>query len=274
MLAPDCLVFDVDGVLIESGESYQEVIRKIVEREWAASGFTVDAHGYSPELNTVFKNHGAFNDDYDIAWTLLNIASESGKGKLSEALPSPEILKRLISGCGTDCAAWVPARFGDRYDRPGVRRLGQALYTGADGSPGAWKLDRPMLRVHWSGLPLPAYIYTGRDLKEWRLAQYVLKWDDFPDDRTVQVDMGIKKPSPEGLEYIRRVFGHEKPVFFGDTMSDFMSSEAFGRGWFAAIGDMIPEARLRFPDIETALSLTIGWKPGEPRAQKTAPLDI
>ena len=150
--------------------------------------------------------------------------------------------------------AWLPLRYGDRYDRPRIRRLGQALYTGTDDSPGEWTLDRSMLGAHWSRLPLPAYIYTGRDMREWRLAQHVLKWDDFPDERTVQVDMGIKKPSPEGLEYICRAFGHARPIFFGDTMSDFMSSEAFGKGWFAAIGDMIPEAPLRFPDITAALS--------------------
>ncbi|MDR2780028.1 MAG: HAD family hydrolase [Synergistaceae bacterium] len=258
---PDCLVFDVDGVLIESRESYQETIRKIVEREWDMSGFTVDRRGYSPELNRVLKNHGAFNDDYDIAWTLLNIAAAGGREKLSEALPQPETLAHLIADCGNDCVDWLPRRCENRYDRLRIRQLGRAFYAGADDSPGEWTLDKPMLDIHWSLLPLPPYIYTGRDEKEWRLAQKTLQWDDFPDDRVVQVDMGIKKPSPEGLEYISRVFGHERPIFFGDTMSDFMSSEAFGRGWFAAVGDMIPKASLRFPDIQTALSQTLDWKP-------------
>jgi phosphoglycolate phosphatase-like HAD superfamily hydrolase len=259
-VTPDCLVFDVDGVLIESHESYQGVIRRIVEREWekSGSGFTVDGRGYSPELNRVLKNHGAFNDDYDIAWTLLNIAAASGNKKLSEALPQPETLEHLISDCGNDCVAWLPLHYEDRYDRLRIRQLGRTLYAGTDDSPGEWMLDKPMLDIHWSRLPLPAYIYTGRDMKEWRLAQHVLRWDDFPDDRAVQVDMGIKKPSPEGLEYICRTFGHARPIFFGDTMSDLMSSEAFGKGWFAAIGDMIPEAPLRFPDITSALSQTLG----------------
>ncbi|MDR1508224.1 MAG: HAD family hydrolase [Synergistaceae bacterium] len=260
-VTPDCLVFDVDGVLIESHESYQEVIRLIVEQEWEKSGFTADGRGYSPGLNSVLKNHGAFNDDYDIAWTLLNIAAASGREKLSEALPPPETLENLISGCGSDCVTWLPTRYKDKYDRARIRRLGQELYTGTENSPGEWTLDRAMLGAHWSELPLPAYIYTGRDIREWRLAQKVLKWDDFPDERTVHVDMGIKKPSPEGLEYLCRAFGHEQPVFFGDTMSDLMSSKAFGKGWFAAIGDMLRGARMRFPDIETALSQTLDWKP-------------
>jgi phosphoglycolate phosphatase-like HAD superfamily hydrolase len=254
---PDCIVFDVDGVLIESQESYQEVIRLLVEKEWEKSGFTVDRRGYSPELNSVLKKHGAFNDDYDIAWTLLNMAASSGHEKLSEALLPPETLEKLIEDCGDDCVTWLPLHYGIIYDRDGLRRLGQALYTGTELSPGEWVLDKAMLGLHWSELPLPAYIYTGRDMREWRLAQNVLKWEDFPDDRTVQIDMGIKKPSPGGLEYICETFGHENPIFFGDTMSDLMSSAAFGRGWFAAIGDMIPEAQMRFPDIKTALQKTL-----------------
>ena len=82
---PDCLVFDVDGVLLRSNETFREIIRLIVEGEWRASGLDADAPGYSLALNAVFKDHGSFNDDYDIAWTLLNIAAASASEKLSEA---------------------------------------------------------------------------------------------------------------------------------------------------------------------------------------------
>jgi phosphoglycolate phosphatase-like HAD superfamily hydrolase len=258
---PDCLVFDVDGVLLSSTASYQEVIRLLVEEQWLKHGFDADRPGYSCELNVVLKNHGSFNDDYDITWTLLNIASSRKASLLSEAIPSPEELEKIISGCGKSCIEWLPTHFPIIFDHEEIRSRGQDIFTGENGASGVWKRDRSLLEAHWRLLPLPVYIYTGRDLKEWRLAQASLNWLDFPDDRAIHVDTGMKKPSPEGLEYICRKFGHKRPMFFGDTMSDKLAFDAFGHGWFIAIGDMLPDAELRFPDVTTALSSLIGWKP-------------
>jgi phosphoglycolate phosphatase-like HAD superfamily hydrolase len=258
-ISPDCIVFDVDGVLVDSKTSYQEVVRLLVEREWEKAGHVLDAEGYSPEMNCVLKNHGSFNDDYDITWALLNIAFASGCEKLSKALPPPEKMRGMLAPYRGECAGWLPKIARIKFDIATVRMWGQELYAGTEDEPGQWTSDRPMLASDWKSLPLPAYIYTGRDLKEWRLAQKTLSWLDFPDERVIQVDMGIKKPSAEGLEYICRKFGHERPVYFGDTAGDKMSHDEFGRGWFAAIGDMIPDADVRFPDVKTALRAVLHW---------------
>ncbi|MDR1133368.1 MAG: HAD family hydrolase [Synergistaceae bacterium] len=258
-ISPDCIIFDVDGVLVDSKTSYQEVIRLIVEREWKKAGLNLDARGYSSELNDVFKNHGSFNDDYDIAWALLNIAFSSGSENLSEALPSPAKIGELFAPYSGECAGWMSKAARIRFDIAAVRIWGQELYTGAGDEPGRWTSDKPMLKSDWRSLPLPAYIYTGRDLTEWRLAQKTLSWQDFPDERTARIDMGIKKPSAEGLEYLCRKFGHERPVYFGDTAGDKLSYDEFGRGWFAAIGDIIQDAAVRFPDVETALRVMLNW---------------
>ena len=258
-ISPDCIVFDVDGVLVESKASYQGVIRLLVEREWKKAGFDLDAKGYSPEMNCVMKNHGSFNDDYDIVWALLNIAFASGSEKLSEALPPPGKIREMFAPYKGECADWMPELARIRFDIATVRIWGQELYVGTEDEPGQWTSDRPMLTADWKRLPLPAYVYTGRDLKEWRLAQKTLSWPDFPDERAVVIDMGIKKPSAEGLEYVCRKFGHERPVYFGDTAGDKLSLYEFGRGWFVAIGDMMPEADMRFPDVKTALRAILNW---------------
>ncbi|MDR3163990.1 MAG: HAD family hydrolase [Synergistaceae bacterium] len=258
-ISPDCIVFDVDGVLVESRTSYQEVIRRVVEREWEKTGRNADKAGYSPELNYVMKNHGSFNDDYDIIWALLNIAFASEREKLSEALPPPGEMREMFAPYKGECAAWIPKLARIKFDIAAVRIWGQEIYAGDGDEPGLWTLDRPMLAVDWKRLPLPACVYTGRDLKEWRLAQKTLSWRDFPDERAVRVDMGIKKPSAKGLEYFCRKFGHERPIYFGDTAGDKLSYEEFGRGWFAAIGDTIPDAGMRFPDVKTALRTILNW---------------
>jgi hypothetical protein len=179
--------------------------------------------------------------------------------KLSEALPGSEELEKIISGCWESCEEWLPANFRIEFELGGIRALGQDIFTGENGEPGAWRRDKPLLEAGWRQLPHPVYVYTGRNLKEWRLAKETLDWRDFPDDRAVHADTGIKKPSPEGLEYICRKFGHERPMFFGDTMSDKLSFDAFGRGWFVAIGDMLPECKPAFPDAAAALRRLTGW---------------
>jgi phosphoglycolate phosphatase-like HAD superfamily hydrolase len=259
---PDCLVFDVDGVLLRSNETYREIIRLIVEGEWRKAGRDADAPGYSAELNAVFKDHGSFNDDYDIAWTLLNIASSSGAEKLSEALPSPERLAGIIADCGGSPADWLPDRrdVKVKYELSVIHALGQDIFTGDNGRVGLWRLDRSMLGADWRTLPLPAYVYTGRNLREWSFARRTLGWLDFPDERVIHADTGVRKPSPDGLAIICSRFGHRLPLFFGDTRSDKLSFEAFGRGWFAAIGDALPDADARYPDVETALSRLLDWK--------------
>ena len=95
---PDCLIFDVDGVLLDVSRSFPEVIRLCVFEGWEKfCGGVSDSGGYTAEYERLLKRHGGFNDDYDIAWVLLSISEASGAKKLSEAFPSFEKLEREIS---------------------------------------------------------------------------------------------------------------------------------------------------------------------------------
>lgn len=260
--SPDCLIFDVDGVLIDVRMSFPELIRAAVECEWSGAGFVSDEDGYSDGLNSVLKRHGSFNDDYDIAWILLNICAASGREKLSEALPLPGELEKIISSCGGDCVAWARASFPEKFGRGAIREACFRNYEGGGGMSGAYLAETPMLKAHWSALPLPAYVYTGRDKNEWRLAKKTLGWEDFPDARAVTIDSGMMKPSPDGILHICAAFGHKAPLFFGDTMSDRMALESSGRGRFVAIGGL-PRAGAEYDNVERALSLLFGWRNGE-----------
>ena len=48
--------------------------------------------------------------------------------------------------------------------------------------------------------------------------------------------------------------GASSPVFFGDTASDMKAQAAFGRGRFAAVGRLLPEAEYRFDTTEEAVA--------------------
>ena len=261
-LEADALIFDVDGVLLDTEASFPRMIEIAVQTNWRELGGIADCAGYSGGHNRVLKRHGAFNDDYDIAWMLSNIAAAriGASNKLSDCLPSPAELERLTASCATDCVSWVESAFGTRFEHATTRARCEAIYLGGEDQPGTCMLERPLSSVHWRELPLPVCIYTGRNLREWRQGQKILKWQGFPDERVVHFDTGMRKPAPDGLEYLCNTFGLQRPIFFGDTMSDKKAHVAFGKGLFAAIGDLMPQEEFCFASVNEALSQMIGWE--------------
>lgn len=252
----DALIFDIDGVLLDVTGSFPEVIRQAVFTGWKRfCGGTSNVPGYNAGHERVLKRHGAFNDDYDIAWTLLSMAAASGEKLLSRALPSPERLLSELESYRAPVPEWVTARYGALVPRPEVRALCAELYGGR--GYGLHLLERPMIKKHWRELGLPVAIYSGRNGLEWELGKESLGWNDFPDELIIHSDSGITKPSPEGLEILCRRLGASSPVFFGDTASDMQAQAAFGRGRFAAVGPLLPEAEFRYDTTEEAVRAAI-----------------
>lgn len=251
---PDALIFDVDGVLLNVERSFPEVIRLAVEMAWGSiCGGKTDSPGYTPGHEKIFKRHGSFNDDYDIAWTMLTLAASNGSKDLSDALPSPDRLSEELATFSGNVISWISSRYGTPVLRDPVRKLCAGLYFGTDEEPGLYSLEVPMLSLHWEDLPLPVGVYTGRNLPEWQLAKKALGWQDFPDDKIIHSDTGIHKPSPEGLELLSKRLGCTDPVFFGDTGSDMKAQAAFGKGRFVAIGKLFSEADYIYDHTERAV---------------------
>lgn len=87
----DTLIFDIDGVLLDVTGSFPEVIRQAVSTGWERfCGGASDVPGYNAGHERVLKRHGAFNDDYDIAWTLLSMAAASGENYSRGRCPRPK----------------------------------------------------------------------------------------------------------------------------------------------------------------------------------------
>lgn len=251
---PDAMIFDVDGVLLNVERSFPEVIRLAVETAWGSIyGGTADSPGYTPEHEKIFKRHGAFNDDYDIAWTMLTLAASNGGKNLSDALPSPDELSEELATFSGTVLSWINFRYGTPVPRDPVRKLCAELYFGTDEKSGLYSLEIPMLSFHWRDLPVPVGVYTGRNLPEWDFAKKNLGWQDFPEDKIIHSDTGIYKPSPEGLELLSKRLGCAYPVFFGDTGSDIKAHAAFGKGRFVAIGTLLTEADYIYDDTESAV---------------------
>lgn len=251
---PDSLIFDVDGVLLNVEKSFPEVIRLCVLKGWEKfCGGIVDDKGYTAEHERIFKRHDGFNDDYDVAWTLLSLSAHQKSKKLSESFPSPQKLQEELKTFYGSVQEWVLSRYGNLVSRKKVREYCNDLYCGTKDRVGLHTLEIPMVNCHWSALPLPVAIYTGRNLSEFELAKKSLGWEDFSMELVIHADTGITKPSPKGLSVLCEKMDSVNPLFFGDTASDMKAQEAFGMGRFVAIGEHLLEAELIFNDTETAL---------------------
>lgn len=269
----DLLVFDVDGVLIDTRASYPSVIRSAIQWGWTfmIRGKT-DRTGFTMDHFRISKRHPGFNDDYDIAWVLLTVAAASarlsGDLSLSRSMPSPGKWESILGEFPpSGIVDHARSRYGDPVDRNTFRTLCEEMYLGehfpgehrrTKAARGLWHEEKPLLCCHWSDLSLPAAIYTGRFLPELELALARLGWQDFPKERIVTPESGISKPSGEGFARLCRMTGTRTPVYFGDTESDRESLRRFGRGAFVAIGNVLQEEAFRYDTISEAL-LDLGF---------------
>ncbi|MGC9373084.1 MAG: HAD family hydrolase, partial [Thermovirgaceae bacterium] len=226
----------------------------------------------------ITKNHGSFNDDYTIAWTFLSLVASLGKRRLSECRLNPGRWRRIISTCRTaDPVPWVIETCGKQIPLKELRDLCDEIYFGAGTLEsargrkpsrilmrGLWNLERPMLKVHWTSLGHPVGIYTGRSRAELSLALSLLGWGDLPDEACVTLDDGIAKPSQEGFIKLEKTLGFDEVLYFGDTESDRLAFEGYGKGRFIPVGPLfvggegvavsLPEALKReFPPLRYAL---------------------
>jgi len=251
----DALIFDVDGVLLDVAKSFPEVIRvSIIDAFSCYCNGEIDSAGYTPEHEKLLKLHGAFNDDYNLAWALTSITAANGSKQLSKAFPTVEKLERELKTFSGDVKSWVTTRYGRLIPYEDFRAHCNDLYLGTKEMPGLHLLEKPLLNSDWSKLPRPAAIYTGRDLQELTCAFESLHWQNFPTELVVHRETGICKPSPKGLQLLCEKLNATNPLYFGDTASDLIAFNAFGKGSFVAIGNMLSDVELRFDNCDDAIN--------------------
>ncbi|MDI9370317.1 MAG: HAD family hydrolase [Synergistota bacterium] len=263
--AHDIVIFDVDGVLVDTSRSFYEVIVEALRWAWTVPLGRQNADSsFSKEHFTLTKTHPAFNDDYDIAWAAACCAAANDRESLAESLPSPEEWRSLLDGCSNmDVPSWVRRSFGEHVDRETVHRVCDELYFGAETRlegrvlptprTGLQSNERPLISMHWNSLPVPSGIYTGRSRRELAPALERIGWQDFPPRMIITADLGITKPSPLGLSLLCEAAGASNPLFLGDTESDRKALRSFGRGVFALIGALLPDEPISFSSPEEAL---------------------
>ena len=257
---PDMFIFDIDGVLIDTQNSFMPATAETVRWCWEnLLNGAADCEGYTREYFTLCKAYSGFNDDAVVAWTLLRYmkrrVDRTGSRSMKELFPTLEEwraeLEAFIEPMNTPADVGV-------LPLDEVRSVLEEIYYGeaayaeyrerparGAGKEGFWTREKPALSRNWKDFGLPVGIYTGRTYGEMALAQRVLNWTDFPPDMVVSSDDGILKPSPQGLALLCQRAGTKYPLFFGDTASDKEAWLAFGQGLFVAIGPILKTDALK-----------------------------
>lgn len=254
----DSVVFDVDGVLIDTEASYPAVIAAVtafyLERlpGWPKS----DAPFIEPAETTLFKLASGFNSDWDLtmAAILYYLAQAERTGRrtasaLRQSTPTLAAFTARVQELGGGLrAAEQAALAGLSPDRAGavlaawdqalIERLCCEFYGGSDGcaemfgftptyyqGPGLYNRERPLLdptlldgRIRRFGL------YTGRQEQETLPALRLLGLTGRLDPAAVvTASSPYRKPDPHGLAVVAAALGSRAGLFVGDNLDDALT---------------------------------------------------
>lgn len=267
----DCVIFDVDGVLIDTSHSFVSVVSDCVAFAWKTFlKRTVDIEFNAGPYFLAAKQYSRYNDDYDLAWCLASMMAASDADRLSEAILTLESWTNQLDAAGDQGIQAFAAKYGAKIPYKPMRRVCAEDYYGTktlveagykpiylSQAEGRWHMETSALHINWRNLPLPVGIYSGRMGLEMKLALHLLQWDDFPPAQLVTADQ-FQKPDPKGLEKLCQTLGCNCPLYFGDTASDQATQAAFGHGNFVAVGPILESAEIRFPDVADAVHALLG----------------
>lgn len=223
-----CIIFDVDGVLIDIRRSYDLAVSGTVEALLSERGIS---YSLDPELIRDLRNKGEFPQDYELCQTLLAGCLLSG---LDESRLRQFVAEFPEGGTFADVAQSVQTS----SPLEQVKEIFDSLYLGQNGD-GLWKQERSMADPGLLAQVSARYrtgIITGRSRREMDLAELILK---FRFDSAVTADE-YKKPDPDALRSIAGISA--EGIYAGDTLNDAKLVENYNRKYsgrfrFAHIGE-------------------------------------
>ncbi|MCL7417372.1 MAG: TIGR01548 family HAD-type hydrolase [Halalkalicoccus sp.] len=233
----DCVVLDIDGVLVDVAESYRRAIVESIERVYDD---TIEKDGIQ-----AFKDAGGFNNDWELTYAaaLYVLARQEGHSESVE-----EFTDRIAErGGGLEAAeavleaalssAAVERVFG-RWERERLREVFQWLYLGADLYRQLEGEQPPGVPDGHSGFVHAEPVLLDPESREWLVETYavgILTGRPAPEAEIAlsRVDLAIPeahrftmddweegKPHPRALVTLAERFDADSVVFVGDTLDD------------------------------------------------------
>ncbi len=244
---PGSLVFDVDGVLIDTHHSFREVIPRAVNcYVESVLGLIGSVHRMQIDDGEMIKKAGGFNDDWDVAEAGLIFALWHYYSPWTA--PTLATLTRDAAAAGGGIGAMkdlVRVRLGDtgareimeNVDRDLLVRICREFYMGENifreiygedlqyhQGEGGMSRERPLVagEIWEAARQLPYGIFTGRIPEEMRMAADLLGLPEQPGSETMICDDGRfpLKPDPAGLVHLARQLDSRPLCYFGDNRDD------------------------------------------------------
>jgi HAD superfamily phosphatase len=232
------IVLDIDGVLVDVGDSYRRAIAETIERLYGES--------FPENAIQALKDAGGFNNDWELtdagALFVLGRARDLDMsiGAFADGIATrgggPAAARALIESECADPEAieaeWAPDQ---------IRRLFQSLYLGGDlyrelegdepviGAPG-YIHDEPVLvdpeTIEDLTERFAVGVFTGRPAPEADIALDRVGLDVPREHRITMDDEPPGKPEPDGLIALADRLGADHVAFAGDTLDDVRTVRA------------------------------------------------
>jgi HAD superfamily hydrolase (TIGR01548 family) len=222
MLRYDAVIFDVDGVLIDTSRSFTAAVVDAVRVATESSRFT--------EIEVqMLKTIRGFNNDWHVAaagavWihSAEDMPFDEFAGLVDQANGGLDGLRQIA---GVKLVADLEAK---------LTRLGQEAYGGITAckrlygfepvtiqQPGRWREEIPLLSPEAAQkIAAKAGIVTGRNVRELELAFQLLVWCLPPEQVACSTMPALDKPNPTPLLNILDSLGSKKAIYAGDSRDD------------------------------------------------------
>ncbi|MBM3229176.1 histidinol-phosphate transaminase [Candidatus Parvarchaeota archaeon] len=201
----DCVLFDMDGVLVDVRNSYRVAIEKTANEWFARNG---GRERVSQKEVSAIKSIPGFNNDWDAAFAIVRARGSLELIKSALPLSRDEKESKLYLG---------------------LKEVFQEFYlNGLMQCEPALVAKETLAKLSDSGLKIG--IVTGRPKAEAEFAVKNNGWESvFPFSCIVALEnCDEEKPSPKPLLLAAKKLGAKNPIYIGDNVSDLKACKAAG----------------------------------------------
>lgn len=259
----DLLVFDVDGVLLDTSRSFPLAIQHAIAHYGRLHGFN-DLSVPTLEQLKQFKSVPGFNNDWDLAegaWlyvlqrTLFSIPVDPDSFLTVTQKYGSGI--QGINGWLNSIDEKSAEIINEHFSSEQIRQLAQEHYAGVEyceklygfkpeyfRDTGTVQHEKPLIDLSkLNKIPLQKGIYTGRNQKELEVALDLIGLTGIDESMRFYDDGKQIKPDPEPLYNLAKGSDAERVIFAGDSRDDYRTTENFTEKYsapkiaFAQIGE-------------------------------------
>ena len=217
----DSFIFDIDGVLIDTSQSFTKSVIEAIQVATSSSQFTEN------EL-AILKSVGGFNNDWYAAiagYSWVEFCSDYSFIQFAEKSKSMgsglEGVRRFIPNLNEKIEFDIIRLVQETYGGTTACKKLYGFYPEKTHGKGFWQNERSLIEDRiLDGMKQKMGIITGRSWAEtelafeilgWRLPKSLIAYSDNPD---------LDKPNPQKLIKIVSELNGCAPIYFGDTMDD------------------------------------------------------